>query len=79
MTLNLNKRFWLCKGLCAVLSLVGFFNAPSWSAFAASTQAMLQDEEMAKYAKNRFFKKMFFILAKRKIYPPALQVSLHYF
>lgn len=25
MTLNLNKRFWLCKGLCAVLSLVFFF------------------------------------------------------
>lgn len=25
MTLNLNERFWLCKGLCAVLSLVFFF------------------------------------------------------
>lgn len=53
MTLNLNKRFWLC--LCAVLSLVVFFNAPSWSAFPASTQAMLQDEGMAKICKESFF------------------------
>lgn len=36
-------------------------------------RAMLQNEEMAKICKDMFSFFLFFILAKRKIYPPALQ------